>query len=384
MAAGFSTIELAACLKKKSGSADSNWSANDASAPGSGDKILLTAMPDLRRQIAKLRDESLGGETAEPSTLNGLQDTSFSLTGYLRYSSTAAFLPWAMCLGTSGTPSQPGGSLTYDQNYTPALNIDGLVATFGIGPTTSQASRLPAAMICPSTMFTSFRIFGSAGGYVMWEAQAYGIDVFTKPAPTADALDSDITLNWTEANIAAATVATEGDKVRFGDLKFYMDARTGGDDFASNNNHVHQISEFELNYSRDLDTGTAASQEANAPDFATRPIMPLNSATMPVPTLTITRPRWTSTEDVGEYTANTEVRIRLKFNGPNIESGYDHHFQIDLPNAKRGDHSRGTGGNITEANSFDCFQSPSTPTGFSSADYVRIDTRNKQSSDLLA
>jgi hypothetical protein len=382
--------ELKGTLKKKSGSATTNWSHDDASAPGAGDGILLLEAPSLDRMIDKLTDAAMGGETAQFDQLNGGVRAEFDLRQELRYDDGAGHLPFALALGTSGgTPSTPSpvtGSTTRDQDFTPALNINGLVATFGLGPTASHGTDQPSAHVCPSAMCFGFTMTGEGSGIVEITSRWYGIDVFKVPAPTDDPLAAGITLNATRANIAAATLSSASQRVRMGDLDVFVDDIDGGDDFAggSGQDYILRASRFELSFERALDWPTYGSQAANAADAVSRPLMPVNQAQQIVPTLTLMFPRWENDNLQAAFATNVPKRIRLKFTGDEIESGYNREFQIDAPHAVPQTHSYDRGDNPEETIAFSLHQAASTPTGFSSADYLRFDLRNEQASDILA
>ena len=112
--------------------------------------------------------------------------------------------------------------------------------------------------------------------------------------------------------------------------------------------------------------------------------MPVNNAQQTVPQLTLTLPRWGNDLHQGRFAVNTPYRVRLEFVGDQIESGYNRRLRIDLPRCILIDHTPDLGDNIEQTLQFNCYQAPSTPAGFSSADYLRIDTRNEVASDIMA
>lgn len=378
--------ELKVCLKKKSGSATSNWSADDhGTAPTTGDAIQVLSVPSLDRIVEKVENEAMGGETAQSNVVNGAVRAEFALEQEVYYDDAAGHLPWAMCMGTSGgSPSTPGGgSSSRDQAFTPALNIHGLVASAYRGPTASQASNQPSASICPSAMPHSFTIEGEEGGVLRCSSQWYGIDVFRKPAPTDDPLDSDITLTAAEADIAAATLSATGRRIRFADVTIHIDDEDGGDDFGAVTTHVVQCTRFSLEFSRDIKWPEYGSQAGGAPDSAGRPIMPVNNMQRVVPVITLQVPRWDNDNFFGRSVQNVKQRIRIEAVGDLIEGSLYQRFRIDLPSVIL-QHEQGLDGNLEQTLTGRCYQASSTPTGFSSADYCRIDVRNTKTSDILA
>lgn len=386
MSTAVAADELKVCLKKKAGSATTNWSADDhTTAPTTGDALQVLSVPAMDRIIEKVENEAMGGETAQSNVVNGSVRAEFQLEHELYYDDAAGHLPLAMGLGTSGgSPSTPGGgSSTRDQAFTPAVNIHGLVASAYRGPTTSQASNQPSASICPSAAPRAFTIEGEQGGVLRCSSDWLGIDVFRKPAPTDDALDADITLTAAEADIAAATLSATGRRIRFADLTIHIDDEDGGDDFASVTTHVVQATRFSLRFERDIKWPEYGSQAAGAPDSAGRPMLPVNNRQHVVPVLTLQLPRWENDNFFGRSATNIKQRIRLEAVGDLIEGSLYQRFRIDLPSCVI-DHGQGLSGNLEQTITARCYQASSTPTGFSSADFCRVDVRNTKTSDILA
>lgn len=387
MAIAAASDERSACLKKKASVAASNWALTDATAPTTGDRILTRGPIRPQRETTPLEDDQIGGEYAQSGVTNGGRKCEFTVPTDLHYQATAEHLLMAMFFGTSGgSPSTPGGgTLTRDQYFALALNLDGLVGTFCEGATASQASDQPSALIVPSVMARSWKIMGEGDGLVTQEVGLVGIDAFLKPAPTTDPLPDGLSLNATLANIAAATYLSTGRRLRMGDLKFYIDDADGGDDFASNDDHVIQVGRFECAAERNLDYPVYGSSPASALDGEARPLMPVNNGQHVIPSIVFMQHRYADDELFGDSESRTPKRIRLEFTGAVIEGSLAQRFRIDLPNVilKSAPLDRAAG-NIRRTLTGHCYKAASAPTGFSTTDPIRVFLRNQLTSDLLA
>ncbi len=381
--------EKAVCLKKKAGSSASNWSCNDhGTAPTTGDKVHVLGPVRPLRKIVQLRDESIGSDFPLGSVQNGGRSVEFSVESHLHYQATAEHLLIALPLGESaGNPSTPGGgTLSRDQAFTQAPNINGIACSFYEGPTASQTANQPSASIVPSAIAKGWTFSGEGDKPVKIKTDFCGIDVFQVPEPDDDPLSADITLTAAMANIAAATCLSTGRRIQMSDLAVYIDLASGTDDFASGDGEEFKVpvSRFEITFMRAQDYPTYASQGPNAVDGESRPIMPVNAGQLVLPKFTLQLPRYDSDLYRGRWTARTSHRVRFEFTGAEIESGFYQRLRIDFPNVILADHGLDTGANIGQTLTAECFQAPSTPTGFSSAEPIRVAVRNALTTNLMA
>lgn len=389
MPTGQAGDERAVSLKKHAGVDVANWDLQDAAAPGAGDMVTVTAPVLPWRETALLEDESAGAEHSQGATQNGGRKTEIEIPSYLHYQATAELLALAMVMGDSGgAPTTPGGgTLTRDQSYELSLNVNGLVATIGEGPTASHVADQPSALVCPAAMGKGFSIKGQDDGLITLGTQWCGIDVFQNPAPDDDPLPDGLTLNTTMAAIAAATCLSTGARLRMGDLKAFLDIASGSDDFAGGDgdDYVIPLGSFEIGAQRKWSYPDYGSQPANAYDGECRPLMPINAEQQWDPTLAFMLKRYADDDLIGKVQARTPMRMRLEWTGPNIEGSLNYRFRIDLPKVilKTVTLSKGKG-NRTRSFTGTIYQAPSTPVGFSSAAKIRISTRNKVTTDLLA
>lgn len=384
--------EFKVTIIKKASAAASNWSADDDSAPGSGDAVLVTSMPEIDRQVTKIGNEGAGSETPFADVQNGEVKSEFTLEQDLYYNDLSGHIPLAMWFGQSaGSPSTPSGATsTREQVLTPARNVDGLACSVARGPTTSHGTDQPSAIVCPSALVKGFTMSGEGAGRVKLSTQWLGIDAFKDPAPTDDPRDSDITINTTRATVAAATFGMDGSTARpimFGDCDIYIDEAGGATNFADAGGQSYKVqaTSFRLNAERDIDYPVYGSQAANNPDTVSRPQLPVNRKQHVIPTLTLELPRWASDTLIARGLQNVALRVRLEFTGDQIESGFNQRLRIDMPRMILWEPKLNVNaGNTSQTHTFHAFEAPSTPTGFTSTDYLRMEIRNTKTSDLMA
>ena len=264
----------------------------------SSDALLFTT-EKINRTREHLPDES-AGQAFHQDAERGNITCGGDLSGYLRYQGLETLL--AMALGQAGEPAHSGAAV-----YTHALRMnsatDGLFGTLGI-----------------------FK------GFSVHEYPAVKVDGFTITGEAGKALTLGLTLICDDLNVntgsgvntttifATIDPPTPGNRVLFRQGQFWINDAAAGALSAANAVHPNR---FSLTCKRKLSRDYLAGGQ----DRIAEPV----GAGFPELSLTMEFPTYTSDTFLNDLGSDNRKKMRIAFEGGQIESGHDYALEILLP-----------------------------------------------------
>ena len=267
----------------------------------SAEDLFLFTSEKITRSIENLPDDSAG----RPFTADrdpGLVTCAGDLSAYLRYQGLEVLL--AMAMGQAGTPSLEGeSSSAYRHQLRLAADTDGLFGTLAVYKGVSVHEY-------PSCKVDGFTISGEAG-------QPLNI--------TFNLICDDLNLNTTEgtntaAAMAALTLPAPGNRILFRQGTFLLNDATAA--ALSDNDRIHP-SRFSLTFKRGLE----GDYLAGGNDRIAEPI----GAGFPEVSLELEFPTYTSDTYLHDLGSDTRKKMKISFQGQEIETGYPYRLEIMIP-----------------------------------------------------
>lgn len=320
---------------------------------GVGDGLLILP-PSLARAQEKLIENSLGLYFPQ-SDDDGLITAIGDIPLYMRYDSIDLLL--ALCMGsTGGAPVQQGATAAYTQVIALRDEINGLFATWALDNNINIEE-------IPSLKIIGFTLSGEMGQPLQITFNCLGNDKVY-----------DSVLN-TLATFASVTIPETKNRVLMSQGVFLMNDQDGPN-FATPADIIGPNA-FELTFTR-------AQEGVYSTDAGLKINEPCNSG-MPVITLKLDFPRYTSEDLKLDWVNGQAKKLFITFTGSLIEDVYFRVFELRFPNLTLTNaESAIEEGIIKEPLEFNVLSTDTAPTGMPITLPFQITLTNTQTANVLA